>query len=237
FSNFKPPMSILWQKRLCLTFKVFATAMKLFNVTYFLTEGSMLGVYRHHGYIPWDDDMDICMNGTDWLKVKQILHCIPDFDVDTRSYMMYKFFWQQSEPMRNDDLVHVPYIDIFFFTEDAEYIWALSRIKKHRLVFKKADIFPLTSRPFEDQMVSVPRRFEHLCTTMYDPTVCVSRDYDHLSGRPLIPFYEYEYKPCNIFRKYYPFVERQEVVTEGKLATVEVKKLGKKVLSNFTVFH
>lgn len=72
FYNFKPPMSGLWQKKLRMTFKIFALAMKIFNVTYFLAEGSMLGAYRHHGFIPWDDDLDLCMNGTDWLKVRQV---------------------------------------------------------------------------------------------------------------------------------------------------------------------
>ncbi|CAL1533916.1 unnamed protein product, partial [Lymnaea stagnalis] len=61
-----------WQREMLLTFKVFTSAMSLFNVTYFLCEGSMLGAYRHHGFIPWDDDMDICMNVSDWLKVKQV---------------------------------------------------------------------------------------------------------------------------------------------------------------------
>lgn len=167
----------------------------------------------------------------------QILHCIPGFDVDTRNYMMYKFFWKNSDLLKDDGFLHVPYIDIFFFTEDEEYLWALSRIKKHRIVFRKTDIFPLTHRPFEDQMVPLPRTFENLCNTMYDSSVCVSRDFDHLRDRPLIPFYEYEYKPCTFFKKFYPFIERVNVSIQGKPATAEIKMLGKKLLSNFTVFH
>lgn len=36
------------------------------NVTYHLTGGSALGAVRHHGFIPWDDDMDIDILGSDF---------------------------------------------------------------------------------------------------------------------------------------------------------------------------
>lgn len=42
--------------------KVFDGFCKKYNLMYSLYAGSMLGMIRHKAFIPWDDDLDVCMS-------------------------------------------------------------------------------------------------------------------------------------------------------------------------------
>lgn len=50
---------------------VIETICRKNDITYFADWGTILGTVRHGGYVPWDDDMDICMKREDYTRFKE----------------------------------------------------------------------------------------------------------------------------------------------------------------------
>lgn len=45
---------------------------KKYNITYFYDSGSLIGAVRHHGFIPWDDDIDLALPREEYKKLLEV---------------------------------------------------------------------------------------------------------------------------------------------------------------------
>ena len=69
------------KKELIDIFEVFDSLCKKYDIKYFATGGTLLGVVRHGGFIPWDDDLDIGMLRTEYDKfLKYLIVNLRDMD-------------------------------------------------------------------------------------------------------------------------------------------------------------
>lgn len=61
------------QLRMLEMLKFLDCICKANNLTYWLDSGTLLGAVRHGGFLPWDDDIDVCMKREDAEKLKAIM--------------------------------------------------------------------------------------------------------------------------------------------------------------------
>lgn len=73
--------------------RVFIDLLVKHQVAYMMYGGTLLGSYRHHGMIPWDDDVDILMAFVDRTKLKHVVGTLaPKYLLNTQGKYRWKFY-------------------------------------------------------------------------------------------------------------------------------------------------
>ena len=123
--------------------EVIATFCEEKRLRYFLGYGSLIGAVRHHGYIPWDDDIDLVMPRPDYDRLLQIFN---DYDYNIKVI-----------DNSIDDEYYLPFAKIHD-----------TRTVIHEKMYKKCqygvfiDIFPLDGYTGMTQVKKMTRYFRYL---------------------------------------------------------------------------
>jgi len=211
----------------------FTQTLEMANITYFMIEGTLLGSYRHHGRIPWDDDVDLIVNRGDKPKLKQLFR-------NTSAYVFmnafggknhWKFFPKDGH-LVSDYPFRSPFIDVFWFEENASHVFYTGPFWGE---FLKSDIFPLRRRPFGEFMLAAPcNTTAYLQVAGFDIDQCVSRSMNHLDN---IFLEDTKTVPCSELASIHPFVtlrRRQELTSYGKTFVIESLTLNGTVIKQWS---
>lgn len=113
------------------TLKVFDSFCRKHDIKYSLYAGSLLGAVRHRGFIPWDDDLDVCMSREAYNRFITLWEQDPPPGYLLQNKENTPAFWQSFSKIRKDHTT--------FLQEERE------AGKYHTGIF--LDIFPLDRIP------------------------------------------------------------------------------------------
>lgn len=141
----------VFQQRVLETFRVFDKFCKDNGIIYYAAYGTLIGAVRHHGFIPWDDDVDVMMTRKEYNKFIAARNTIIDGEYriscmgdDGYPYNFAKFYstrgtLQEYEQFR---FKTGPWVDIFPMDScddsDTKYLELLERFNGTHWAYRKS---------------------------------------------------------------------------------------------------
>ena len=186
--------------------EIFAKTMEQNNLTYFIYGGTLIGSMRHHGMIPWDDDLDVIVDKRQSKKIWEVLSKLqPHFEIVTvRKQRFWKLFSKHSQYIMSYVSWKWPFLDIWMYVDDGDYIkdWSCPWCND---TYHKKNVFPLKKRPFGPLELYAPSNSEDFLSSVGTwRNDCVSRYWNHKLenefSKPQI------HTPCANLTYFAPFV-------------------------------
>lgn len=200
-----------------ITVDTVTSALESANITYFMVSGTLLGSYRYHDLIPWDDDVDLIIPTSEQSALKAAVDPLePDFRMlnETPAGCHWKVYMTAALPVTHHPWFsfrssHWPFVDVFFYDRNATNVWNTCSWFEN-MVWPTRIVFPLSRRPFGNLSLPAPcDPAAALAIEFHNVSRCRSGDYDHVRERKVRRLRRPPEVDCSSLETLWPFVRRR----------------------------
>ena len=207
--------------------RTFVQTVDAINITYFMYSGTLLGSYRHHSIIPWDDDVDLMVDAA---KRSQVIRAMASlgsaFHLNTEQGYRWKFYSNESKPIKGVNW-HYPFLDISFYNQNPNMIFDYDAAYASQFTYRKYVVFPLGKRLFWGMMLNAPRDSLSFLNQTYLLDDCASNTWNHKTEKRIKATKTVKVK-CDQLWNRFPFVFRNS----SPNGTTETLKIGSTVIAS-----
>ncbi len=129
--------------------EIVADLCRKHNITWFADWGTLLGSVRHHGFIPWDDDIDIALLRPDYNRLMELLKTEPP------DGFVLAGIHAKNERLQN--IYHIVQARVIADNEYWEFTDYMKRFHGFPVGGIGIDIFPLDYLPRDPELAGLQR--------------------------------------------------------------------------------